>query len=407
MDYKLFFKSCLDTIKNEGRYRVFASLERLQGDFPYARFHTPEGIKKVIVWCGNDYLGMGQHPDVLKEMKAALDQCGAGAGGTRNISGTNIHHVTLEKELADLHDREAALVFTSGYVANEATLSTLGRLLPNCLYFSDSDNHASMIQGIQHSRADKIIFRHNDLAHLRQSLEAADPSRPKVIAFESVYSMDGDIAPIEAFCDLADEFDALTYLDEVHGVGMYGHKGGGIAQELGLSHRLDIIQGTLGKAFGVVGGYIAGDRDIIDFIRSFAAGFIFTTSIAPAIAAGAISSLRHLKKSETERNRQKENTAYLKTSLDKLCIPFLRSQSHIVPVVIGEAHLCQQVSKKLLDTYNIYSQPINYPTVPIGTERLRLTPSALHTRGMIDILCQALDQIWGDLALPRSHKMAA
>ena len=405
--FNSFFETELTKIRDEGRYRTFANLERLQGDFPHASLHTENGIKKVVVWCGNDYLGMGQNPLVIQAMKKALDQCGAGAGGTRNISGTNVHHVALEKELADLHDQEAALVFSSGYVANETTLSTLGRLLPDCLYFSDADNHASMIQGIQHSRAEKIIFRHNDVHHLRQCLQAADPDRPKIIAFESVYSMDGDISPIEAICDLADEFGAMTYLDEVHGVGMYGYKGGGIAQERKLSHRLSIIQGTLGKAFGLAGGYIAGKRSVVDFIRSFASGFIFTTSIVPSVAAGAVASLRHLKSSHHERSQHQKNVRFLKETLQKIQIPFLDGPSHIVPILIRDAQLCKEVSHILLEQYNLYVQPINYPTVPAGLERLRLTPSALHTSQMIEELCHALEKIWANYKLPRAQDLAA
>lgn len=402
MDFESFFRKSLQELKKEGRYRYFVNLERCAGDFPYAYFHLPTGKEKVVVWCGNDYLGMGQHPLVLKAMVESLNQLGAGAGGTRNISGTTIHHVNLEQELADLHDKEAALIFTSGYVANEATLSVLGAMIPNCVIFSDADNHASMIMGIRHSRAEKIIFRHNDPAHLYELISRVPKDQPKLIAFESVYSMSGDIAPIQEMCAIAAEFGALTYLDEVHGVGMYGYKGGGIAQEIGCADQIDVIQGTLGKAFGLIGGYIAGSHSLVDYIRSFAPSFIFTTSIAPAIAAGAIASISHLKKSEKERHQHQKNAQYLKSKLTHAGIPFIDGGSHIVPVIIGDATLCKEVTDVLLSEYKIYVQPINYPTVPKGSERLRLTPSSTHTTQMIDDLIDALSDVWGRFMLEKA-----
>lgn len=394
MDYTTFFKKHLDTLKNEGRYRHFANIERRAGDFPKADLHTPEGKKEIIIWCGNDYLGMGQHPKVVAATTKAIVQCGAGAGGTRNISGTTRYHVELEKELADLHRKEAGLVFTSGYVANEAALSTLGTLLPNCIIYSDSENHASMIQGIRHSKAQKRVFKHNDVDDLRRLLAQDDPSHAKLIAFESVYSMDGDIAPIKEICAVAKEFGALTYIDEVHGVGMYGQKGGGVAQARELEDQIDIIQGTLGKAFGLIGGYITGSKELVDFVRSFAPGFIFTTSITPSVAAGCIASIRHLKASDQERISHQNNAQVLKNKFSAARIPYLKNESHIVPVIIGSAEKCKQVTDALLHDYQIYVQPINYPTVPVGTERLRLTPSAIHTEEMADQLVSALVEIW-------------
>lgn len=402
MNYWYFFESTLKKIKTEGRYRVFRKLERCVGDFPYSLCHTFEGIKKVVIWCGNDYLGMGQNTDVIRTMINTIETIGAGSGGTRNISGTTYPHVMLEKELAHLHDQEAALVFTSGYVANEATLSTLGTALPDCVILSDAHNHASMIQGIRHSKAEKIIFKHNDVHDLEAYLQKIDPTRPKIVAFESIYSMEGDIAPIQELAETARRYNALVYLDEVHGVGMYGVKGGGIAQMRGLSHLIDITQGTLGKAYGLIGGYIAGRELLIDFVRSHAPGFIFTTSLPPAIVAGATSSVRHLKESQIERHRHQANSTYLKQKLEESRIPYFKSESHIVPVIVGDAERCQAVAETLLYKYDIYAQAINYPTVAKGTERLRLTPSALHTFEMIDDLVFALTEIWASLELKKA-----
>lgn len=407
MDYTTFFKKKLDVLKNEGRYRHFTNIERRAGDFPKADLHTPEGKKEIIIWCGNDYLGMGQHHKVIEATTKTIAQCGAGAGGTRNISGTTRYHVDLEHELADLHNKEAGLVFTSGYVANEATLSTLGSLLPNCIIYSDADNHASMIQGIRHSTAQRRIFKHNDVEDLRRLLAQDDPACAKLIAFESVYSMDGDIAPIQEICAVAKEFNALTYIDEVHGVGMYGQKGGGIAQARDLEGEIDIIQGTLGKAFGLIGGYITGSKELVDFVRSFAPGFIFTTSITPSIAAGCIASIRHLKTSQKERTIHQHNATLLKEKLKAVNIPYLKNESHIVPVIIGSAEKCKQVTDALLHDHHIYVQPINYPTVPIGTERLRLTPSAIHTEEMADQLVTALTEIWHRFALDFTDETVA
>lgn len=399
MDYNAFFKDTIQAIKKEGRYRVFADLERCAGGFPYAFLHIKGGRRRVVIWCGNDYLGMGQNEKVLNAMLLASQKCGAGAGGTRNISGTNHYHVLLETELADLHDKEAALVFSSGYVANEATISALGSHLPDCILFSDAHNHASIIQGIRNSRAQKAIFRHNDIQHLRELLSFYPKEQAKVIIFESVYSMDGDIAPIEAICDLAEEYHALTFIDEVHGVGMYGYKGGGIAQKQQQSQRLHIIGGTLGKAFGVVGGYIVGDYQLMDFVRSVASGFIFTTAMPPPIAAAALASVRHLKNSPVERLKHKEVVSKLRDRLTQANIPFMRNASHIVPILVGSAHHCKLATDYLLEKHAIYVQPINYPTVPRGTERLRLTPSPVHTDQMIEDLVEALKDTWDKLDL--------
>lgn len=402
MDFEAYFKGELDSLHQEGRYRVFADLERHRGNFPRATRHTPEGKRDVTVWCSNDYLGMGQHPAVIAAMHEAIDHCGAGAGGTRNISGTTHYHVLLEQELADLHGKEAGLIFNSGYMSNWATLGTLGQKIPGLIIFSDALNHASMIEGIRHGKCERVIWKHNDLDDLRAKLSAADPEAPKLIAFESVYSMDGDIAPIRAICDLADEFGAMTYLDEVHAVGMYGPRGGGIAEREGLMDRITIIEGTLGKAFGVMGGYITGSHAVCDFIRSFASGFIFTTALPPALAAGAVASIRHLKNSPFERARHQDRVRKLRASLDARGIPHMTNPSHIVPVMVGDAAKCKWISDLLLDHSDIYVQPINYPTVPRKTERLRITPTPLHSDADIEHLVGALHQLWSRCALARA-----
>ncbi|BBK44701.1 5-aminolevulinate synthase [Allostella vacuolata] len=390
MDHDAFFRKELDGLHRDGRYRVFADIERHAGDFPRATHHGDRDRRPVTVWCSNDYLGMGQHPSVLAAMHEALDRCGAGAGGTRNISGTSHHHVLLEREIADLHGKEAALLFTSGYVSNWATLSTLGSRIPGCIILSDALNHASMIEGIRHSRAERQVFAHNDPADLDRRLAALDPARPKLVAFESVYSMDGDIAPIAELCDVAERHGAMTYLDEVHGVGLYGPRGGGIAEREGIADRLTVIEGTLAKAFGVVGGYIAASAALCDFVRSFSSGFIFTSALPPAVAAGAAASIRHLKASSAERRRQQQVVAEVRRRLDAAGIPHLDNPSHIVPVMVGCAVRCKAIADRLLDRHGVYVQPINYPTVPVGTERLRITPSPLHTAADIDHLVRSL-----------------
>ena len=395
MDYDSIFKSAIERLHQEGRYRVFIDILRTRGQYPNAKCFGGNGPKPITVWCSNDYLGMGQHPVVVQAMEQALHEVGAGSGGTRNISGNTHYHTELETELSALHGKEGALLFTSGYVSNEAALSTLGKLLPGCIIFSDELNHASMIAGIKNSGCEKRVFRHNDLAHLEELLAAEDPEAPKLIAFESVYSMDGDIAPIEQICDLADKYNALTYLDEVHAVGMYGEHGGGISERDGQADRLTIIEGTLGKAFGVMGGYIAADRTLIDCIRSYAPGFIFTTSLSPVLVAGALASVRHLKQSSAEREAQQQSAAMLKARFAAAGLPLMPSVTHIVPLLVGCPVKAKRISDILLAEYGLYVQPINYPTVPRGTERLRFTPGPCHTVEMMDELTAALVEILG------------
>ncbi|MDG2340689.1 MAG: 5-aminolevulinate synthase [Paracoccaceae bacterium] len=404
MDYSARIDSALNALHEEGRYRTFIDIERRNGNFPHAVWKRPDGTdQNITVWCGNDYLGMGQHPVVLEAMHEAINATGAGSGGTRNISGTTVYHKRLEAELADLHGKEAALLFTSAYIANDATLSTLPKLFPGLIIYSDESNHASMIEGVRRNGGAKRIFRHNDVAHLRELLEADDPDAPKLIAFESIYSMDGDFGPIEALCDLADEFNALTYIDEVHAVGMYGPRGGGVAERDRLMHRLDIINGTLAKAYGVMGGYIAASAKMCDAIRSYAPGFIFTTSLAPAVAAGAAASVAHLKKDQALRDKHQTQAKILKMRLKGLGLPIIDHGSHIVPVMVGDPVHTKTLSDMMLEQHGIYVQPINFPTVPRGTERLRFTPSPVHGPKEIDALVHAMDNLWSRCALNRAE----
>ena len=407
IDYQRYFADALARLHNERRYRVFADLERIAGRFPHAIWHSPDGPKNVVIWCSNDYLGMGQHPKVIGAMVETATRMGTGAGGTRNIAGNNHPLVELERELADLHRKEAALVFTSGYVSNETGIATLARLLPNCLILSDAWNHNSMIEGVRQSHCEKQIFRHNDMAHLEQLLAAAEPGRPKLIAFESLYSMDGDVAHVNAICDLAARYGAMTYIDEVHAVGMYGPRGGGIAERDGAMARIDVIEGTLAKAFGCLGGYIAGAAAVIDAVRSYAPGFIFTTALPPSVCAAATAAIRHLKTSKWERERHQDRAGRTKAVLSAAGLPVMTNPTHIVPVFVGDPERCKKASDLLLAEHGIYIQPINYPTVPKGTERLRITPSPYHDDVLINALAEALVEVWQRLDLPLKTRAAA
>ena len=407
MNYDAYFAGALAQLRDERRYRVFADLERLAGRFPHAIWHSPQGPRDVIVWCSNDYLGMGQHPKVIGAMVETATRMGTGAGGTRNIAGTNHPLVDLERELADLHRKEAALVFTSGYVSNETGISTIAKLLPNCLILSDELNHNSMIEGVRQSKCEKQIFRHNDMAHLEDLLRAADPSRPKLIVFETLYSMDGDIAPTDRICDLAERYRAMTYADEVHAVGMYGPRGGGQAEQQGTMARIDVIEGTLAKAFGCLGGYITASSALCDAVRSYAPGFIFTTALPPPICAAATAAIRHLKASSFERERHQERAARVKAVLNAVGLPVMPNDTHIVPVFVGEPEKCKEATDLLLAEHGIYIQPINYPTVPKGSERLRITPTPYHADAVIDALAEALVEVWERLELPLKDRALA
>ena len=407
MNYEQFFASALNKLRDERRYRVFADLERIAGRFPHAIWHSPQGKRDVVIWCSNDYLGMAQHPKVIGAMVEAASRMGTGAGGTRNIAGTNHPLVELERELADLHGKPAALVFTSGYISNETGIATIAKLMPNCLLLSDALNHNSMIEGVRQSACEKKIWRHNDLSHLEELLKAADPARPKLIVFESLYSMDGDVAPVHAICDLAQRYGAMTYCDEVHAVGMYGPRGGGICDRDNAMQRVDVIEGTLAKAFGCLGGYIAASQDLVDAVRSYAPGFIFTTALPPAICAAATAAIRHLKTSGWERERHQERAARVKAVLNNAGLPVMPSSTHIVPVLIGNPEKCKAASDLLLSEYGIYIQPINYPTVPRGMERLRITPSPYHDDALVNALAEALVDVWERLGLARRLHAAA